>query len=196
MLQADFELGITGQYVDSLGVTRDVTSFASPQRFSLNLDLDIANTAAPLAADSACVGGTNAGFACATSTECPGLKGDGSAASCDPMPALYRTGGGSFTAGAVGYFEGFEGAVNQGGRNFAGANPIPGTGVSHLPALHPAGGYLAQAVRDFILGGTGVLGGLTPGSAPGSAADLPPGSSATDGSRCCNNASSRRSASE
>jgi hypothetical protein len=187
VLQAEFTLGIQGRYVDGLGVERSVTSFRTPQRFAIGLDLDIVGTATPLAADFACVGGSHPGRACAGPENCPGTKGDGSPATCDPLPARFQAGGDGLMAGQVGYFEGFEGAVNMGGRESGltvGPWPdlIEGTGFMHSPALNAAGGYLDGGLvgnnLDFQAGP------LTPGASPGNAMDDPEGSSGVDGVRC------------
>ena len=49
ILRGEFSLGITGHFTDITGERRTVSSFGTPQRFDLNLDLDIAGstTAAP-----------------------------------------------------------------------------------------------------------------------------------------------------
>jgi hypothetical protein len=189
ILRAELALGIEGRFTDTSGVERRVTSFASPQRFALNLDLDTdpGFPVNPLVGDAACVGGLNAGRVCSDPADCPGIKGDGSPATCDPLPARFQAGGGSLIAGQTGYFEGFEGAINMAGRE-AGftigpwPDPIEGTSFVHSPALNAAGGYL-----DGGLVGNSLdvhPGPLTPGAAPGTDPDHPQGSSAVDGSRC------------
>ncbi|MFQ5718176.1 MAG: S8 family serine peptidase [Acidobacteriota bacterium] len=217
VIQAEFILGIAATATDSLGRRRSIASFATPQRLSINLDLDITGAGRADVSDRACVGGDRSGFACGgegicsggsvagvpcdptdptpctagggtCADACPGLQGDGSTpATCTLLPPRYRAGGSAFVAGEVGYFEGFEGAVNMAGRNFAGADPIPGTGFSHRPALNTGGGFLERAVRDWLEGGRGVLEGLSPGSVPGNTPDDPEGSSAVDGIRCSYN---------
>jgi hypothetical protein len=187
VLQAEFTLGIEGRYVDSVLGEQRIASFGTPQRFAINLDLDIdpASPAGPLVADAACVGGTSSGRVCVAPEDCPGAKGDGSPATCNPLPAYLQAGGTGFLAGQVGYFEGFEGAEHMGGRNFtAGPWPfaVPGTSFEHSPAVSAAGGYLDGGhignPLDFIPGP------LTPGASPGNAMDIPEGSSAVDGLRC------------
>jgi hypothetical protein len=183
VLQAAFSLGISGRYTDSLGVERFVTSFATPQRFVLNLDLDILNTALPLIGTAACEGGNEAGLACPP-TVCTGFKDPPAntiPATCEPLPAYLQPGGTGFVAGEVGYFEGFEGSTHMGGRNFTtGPFPvlIPGTSVVHSPALNSSGGYLDGNALDFMPGP------LSPSASPGNAPDDPQGSSGTDGIRC------------
>jgi hypothetical protein len=171
ILQADFTLAIEGGYTDSQGREHRFSGFATPQRFSINLDLDLdpGTPADPLISDSACVGGPDSGRACAAPADCP----DGV---CAPLPAHLKSGGGHVLAGQIGYFEGFEGAAHMAGRNLTTGPwpfPIAGTSFSHSPAVHASGGYL-----------DGDGHGLTPGSAPGNAPDHPEGTSAVDGLRC------------
>lgn len=177
VLQAVFSLGISGRYTDSLGIEKLVSSFRTPQKFAINIDLDIDPNfpAASLTGDSACVGGTNAGQVCTVPGDCPG-------GTCDPLPAYLQTGGTGFVAGDVGYFEGFEGATNLGGRNLTGGpypQAIPGTSFVHSPGVNTAGGYLDGNTNVSFLPGP-----LSPGAAPGNSPDDPEGSSAVDGIRC------------
>ncbi len=211
VVQAEFSLGIQGRYVDSLGVERRVTSFATPQRFAINLHLDIQKTCqsgpslgsncttdadcggAPgscgtpqsLQSNSACVGGVNAGRACFVAGDCP-------SGSCDPLPAYLQSGGTGFVAGSVGYFEGFEGSANMAGRQggfTAGPWPkaLTGSSIVHSPAVNAAGGYLDGGnvgnTLDFQPGP------LTPGAARGNGRDDggvigQQGQTAVDGLRC------------
>ncbi|MFQ5767817.1 MAG: hypothetical protein ACE5ID_07525, partial [Acidobacteriota bacterium] len=211
VLQAEFSLGIQGEFTDSQGIARQVTSFATPQRFAINLDLDVSGTATPLAGDFACQGSSVAalnGNACTTAAQC------GSGGVCAPLPVYLQSGtpfcdGGTgkcsggpddgqacattadcsthALAGQVGYFEGFEGSpgrTNSFGQPAGG--PIAGTSFRHQAAIRPGGfGYLQQRVVGFSTGagGPGSGEGLTPGSLI-SGPDVPQGSSAVDGSRC------------
>jgi hypothetical protein len=184
---AEFILGIEGRYVDGHGVTREISTLVTPQRFALNLDLDIdpGFPASPLASDWACTGGPNSGNACDLPTDCPGLKADGSSATCDPLPSYLESGGTSLIAGEVGYYESFEGANNMGGRNLL-APPwpvsIPGTNFIHSPAIHGNGGYLDGGMLNYL--DLVDPGPLTPGAARGNTPDDPEGTSAVDGTRC------------
>jgi hypothetical protein len=169
VLQAEFTLGINAHYTDSDGVERIISAFATPQRFAVNLDLDISGGASPLAEDSACVGGTSAGRACDDPGDCPG-------GTCTALPAYLASGGSSPIQGAVGYFEGFEGGT----ANVYNANGavLAGTSFEHKPAVRAAPfGYL----RGSIAAAPGE--GLTPGSTT-AVADIPEGSSIFDGTRC------------
>ncbi|MFQ5718377.1 MAG: S8 family serine peptidase [Acidobacteriota bacterium] len=44
LIRASFSLGLTGTFTDISGQLRQVSSFATPQQFDLNLDLDLAGT--------------------------------------------------------------------------------------------------------------------------------------------------------
>ncbi|MFQ5768067.1 MAG: hypothetical protein ACE5ID_08810, partial [Acidobacteriota bacterium] len=48
LIRATFTLGISGTFVDIAGRQRTVSSFATPQRFSLNLDLDLPVAVTPV----------------------------------------------------------------------------------------------------------------------------------------------------
>jgi hypothetical protein len=178
VLQAVFSLGISGRYTDSLGIENLVSSFRTPQKFAVNIDLDIDPNfpANPLKADSACVGGTSAGRACTVPADC------GGGGTCDALPAYLQAGGSGFVNGEVGYFEGFEGSFNLAGRNLTGGpypQVIDGTSFVHSPAINASGGYLDGNISVSYLPGP-----LSPGAAWGNPPDDPEGSSAVDGSRC------------
>ncbi|MFQ5766990.1 MAG: hypothetical protein ACE5ID_03285, partial [Acidobacteriota bacterium] len=209
LLQAEFILGIQGEFTDSEGIRRQVSSFTTPQRFAINLDMDVVGTAAPLMSDAACQGASTAdlnGRACNASSQC----GDGS---CVSLPLYLQSGpvscdqgtgacsggpddGGVCAldadcprhplAGQVGYFEGFEGSPRTDSLAQPGGGPLIGTSFRHQPAIFPdGGGFLQQRVVGFSTGagGPGSGEGLTPGSVL-TGPDKPQGRSAVDGSRC------------
>jgi hypothetical protein len=91
VLQARFNLGISGRFTDTLGTLHAVTSFATPQAFAINLDLDVVpGGGLPVSTDSVCVGGPLSGQPCAVDGDCPGDRFDTGAptpATCDAIPA-------------------------------------------------------------------------------------------------------------
>jgi len=180
VLQAEFTLGISASFVDGAGQTRPVSSFATPQRFSINLDLNVSGSAAPLVSNNACVAGANSGRACSVPGDCPG-------GTCSPIPTYLQSGGTvPVVAGNVGYFEGFEGSAYGAGAGALGSTTlmgaIAGSSFTQFPGINAVAGFLSYSPYKS----PGALSTTVGADGAGFPAGTQ-GTSTVDGSRCSYN---------